>query len=123
MGTYDSVMAPCPKCGKEMEFQSKSGPCELKTFSLKDAPEDVLYNVNRHSPAECDCGCLFFVNEETRSSVSEGMAFHDVREMGVEEKTVFYVKTTKGEVTRISNPKRIDVLMDKDGLAVQVITL
>lgn len=59
---YDTVMVPCPRCGARAEFQSKSGDCELATYSLDDAPDDVLLDVNRHSPLTCGkCGVLFGV--------------------------------------------------------------
>jgi hypothetical protein len=62
MGMFDSILVPCPKCGKREEFQSKSGPCALSTYNLEDAPFDVLSDVNRHSPHTCeDCGTLFEV--------------------------------------------------------------
>lgn len=62
MGLFDSVMVPCPSCGTKEEFQSKSGPCLLDTFELEEAPEDVLLDVNRHSPITCSkCGAKFGV--------------------------------------------------------------
>ena len=38
MGMFDSVIARCPKCGGEVEFQSKAGPCELKRYRADDVP-------------------------------------------------------------------------------------
>lgn len=62
MGMYDTVMVPCPQCGKRAEFQSKSGECHLETYSLDDAPDDVLLDVNRHAPMDCGkCGARFGV--------------------------------------------------------------
>jgi ribosomal protein L37E len=62
MGMYDSVMVPCPRCGERSEFQSKSGDCTLATYSINDAPADVLQGVNRHSPNVCKkCGVAFCV--------------------------------------------------------------
>lgn len=62
MGMFDSVMVPCPKCGKLSEFQSKGGACILKEYTLGTAPADVLSDVNRHAPNTCeDCGTLFAV--------------------------------------------------------------
>lgn len=62
MGMYDSVMVPCPECGQYAEFQSKSGMCLLDTYSLGDAPDDVLMDVNRHSPHKCEkCGTKYSV--------------------------------------------------------------
>lgn len=61
MGMYDTVMVPCPKCGAKAEFQSKSGQCRLDVYELDEAPADVLYDVNRHAPATCECGTKFEV--------------------------------------------------------------
>jgi hypothetical protein len=62
MGMYDTVTVPCPTCGEHGEFQSKSGDCKLETYTLDDAPDDVLRGVNRHSPLCCHkCGTLYAV--------------------------------------------------------------
>ena len=63
MGVYDTVMVPCPLCGTESGFQSKSGACSLATYSLAEAPDEVLLDVNRHAPNKCEkCGTLFSVD-------------------------------------------------------------
>lgn len=62
MGMYDTVIVPCPKCGEESEFQSKGGDCILAEYTLQNCPQDVLSDVNRHSPNTCDrCGTQFMV--------------------------------------------------------------
>ena len=62
MGMFDTVMVPCPTCGVQAEFQSKSGSCTLETYALDDAPDDVLLDVNRHAPVRCQqCDALFAV--------------------------------------------------------------
>ena len=73
MGVYDSVMVSCPRCGQENEFQSKYGRCRLYVFKLKDAPDDVMKDVNRHAPCECGkCGCFYQVDVATRTPVEVG---------------------------------------------------
>jgi len=69
MGMYDSVWVKCPKCSKEYEFQSKSGDCVLDNFNLEECPENVLKDVNRHSPCECECGTMFRVDIPNRKAV------------------------------------------------------
>lgn len=66
MGMYDSVIVPCPVCGIEQDFQTKSGPCSLESYTLADAPADALMDVNRHSPAHCPCGVRYFVELSRR---------------------------------------------------------
>ena len=62
MGCYDIVNVPCPKCGERVGFQSKSGECLFEEYPLESCPEDVLANVNRHSPYDCPkCGTSFAV--------------------------------------------------------------
>lgn len=62
MGCYETIMVPCPKCGAEYPAQSKSGPCTLETYTLADAPDDVIEDVNRHAPFTCEsCGQSFAV--------------------------------------------------------------
>lgn len=62
MGLYDTVKVPCPTCGACGEFQSKSGNCALDTYALDEAPDDVLLDVNRHSPMCCHkCSTLYAV--------------------------------------------------------------
>jgi hypothetical protein len=65
MGMYDTVTVPCPQCGTLSDFQSKSGDCKLNEFTLADAPDDVLRDINRHAPNTCaKCGVLFGVEIE-----------------------------------------------------------
>lgn len=59
---YDVVLVPCPNCGTEESFQSKSGECLLETYNLENCPQDVLRDVNRHSPYTCEkCNTKFMV--------------------------------------------------------------
>ena len=69
MGLYDSVLVKCPSCGIENEFQSKSGDCLLITYSLKDCPNDVLIDINRHSPYKCDCGVSYYVDIDKKEPI------------------------------------------------------
>ena len=66
---YDTVLVNCPSCGKEHEFQSKSGECLLGEYTLQDCPSDVLRDVNRHSPYRCSCKALFEVDKEQRKPI------------------------------------------------------
>jgi len=62
MGMFDRVMVPCPKCGTREDFQSKSGPCELKEYTLEDCPLNVLVGLFDHPSQKCKkCGNLFIV--------------------------------------------------------------
>jgi len=66
---YDSIWIRCPKCKKVNEFQSKSGDCLLHNYNLTNCPDDVLENVNRHSPCNCKCGASYEVDINQRKAV------------------------------------------------------
>jgi len=62
MGCYDTVEVPCPECGKVEYFQSKGGDCRMANYTLDYAPNDVLDDINRHSPYTCrECDTTFCV--------------------------------------------------------------
>ncbi len=69
MGVFDSVWVKCPKCGTENDFQTKSGDCCLDNYTLEDCPDDVLVDVNRHSPCLCKCGAYYMVDTIGRKAV------------------------------------------------------
>jgi RNase P subunit RPR2 len=69
MGMYDSIIVTCPNCGQEHEFQSKSGDCLLSVYNLDNCPNNVLSNVNRHSPVKCDCGVFLEIDIENRKVI------------------------------------------------------
>ena len=69
MGVYDSVLVKCQKCNEELEFQSKSGECSLRVYDLENCPNDVLQDVNRHSPMRCYCGVVYKVDIATRKPI------------------------------------------------------
>lgn len=70
MGCFDYVIVKCPKCGTEEYFQSKGGLCACLEYKLATCPDDVLEDVNRHSPYECvKCGTHFLVDTDTRTVI------------------------------------------------------
>jgi len=57
MGLYNTIIIPCPRCGNDIECQTKSGACILETYQLQDAPDADIFDINRHAPFECpECG-------------------------------------------------------------------
>lgn len=95
MGMFDSVYIPCPHCGKNNEFQTKSGDCSLDNYSfyrssadpesieevvkiglrgtgfgLPSAPDEVLEGVWGMHPDRCECGCLYRVDKKARRIVN-----------------------------------------------------
>lgn len=61
MACYDVVKVQCPSCDRWLDFQSKGGECKMEVYTLRDAPNDVLSDVNRHAPINCKCGKLVVV--------------------------------------------------------------
>ena len=62
MGCFDNVLVRCPTCGTPSEFQSKGGDCLLRVYRLENCPDDVLSDVNRHAPNQCEqCNTSFRV--------------------------------------------------------------
>lgn len=56
---YDSLFIKCPRCGKELQFQSKSGPCFLSCYNKSNISIDVAIGMNGDI-AECQfCGINF----------------------------------------------------------------
>jgi len=43
---YDILNAGCPSCGKELEFQSKSGPCVMFSFKKDNLPPEVAIGLD-----------------------------------------------------------------------------
>ena len=41
MGMFDRVMVTCPKCGEEIEFQSKAHECALAEYTLYNMPSSI----------------------------------------------------------------------------------
>lgn len=58
MGVYDSVVLVCPDCGEHHRVQTKAGKCRLETYTIDDAPFDVLAGVE-NTPVTCACGTEF----------------------------------------------------------------
>lgn len=65
MGMYESVIADCPKCGAQIEFQSKGGEggeggeCEMRQYHMSSVPPEVArYVVAIGGIQACRCGEL-----------------------------------------------------------------
>ncbi len=41
MSNFDSVWTKCPVCSQEVEFQSKAGSCELRSYRTSSVPEVI----------------------------------------------------------------------------------
>lgn len=41
MGMFDTIHVDCVECGRHVELQSKSGPCQMLKYDLSNVPSDV----------------------------------------------------------------------------------
>ena len=58
---FDSVILKCPSCGEgTLEWQSKSGPCMLKVYTLENVPPHVAGELDGDE-AYCDNPVCDFV--------------------------------------------------------------
>lgn len=58
MGMFDSVMVPCPKCTKLVEFQSKAGECNLSKYHVNSVPAEIAVDINGDTENCENCGYL-----------------------------------------------------------------
>lgn len=52
---FDSLYVECPKCHKQIEFQSKAGRCHLDQYTLANCPPAVAGDLIGET-ARCECG-------------------------------------------------------------------
>lgn len=57
MGLFDSVYAACPRCGKDVEFQSKAGECHMNTYRNESVPSVIAADIDGQT-APCSCGAI-----------------------------------------------------------------
>ena len=63
MGIFDTVSVPCPNCGEMYIAQSKGGDSSLAHYDWGEAPDEVMFDINRHAPFTCEkCGTVFKVH-------------------------------------------------------------
>jgi len=46
MGCFDTLLIPCPSCGKVRHEQSKAGSCILVDYSIDEAPANILADLS-----------------------------------------------------------------------------
>ncbi len=55
MSCSDTVLVDCPGCGLTLHFQSKSGECMSREYTIYTVPPDVLYGVMNTSERCVNC--------------------------------------------------------------------
>lgn len=75
MGMFDTVVARCPECGQELEFQSKAGPCDLKRYKSTSVPPEIACSLSGDTMSCSKCGCLVEITYGgAQSRVSMGVS-------------------------------------------------
>jgi len=59
MGMFDSLYVNCPKCKKQLEFQSKSGECLLSVYTKESLTPQVAIGMNGDIVKCKSCGNSF----------------------------------------------------------------
>ena len=68
MGMFDSLIVRCPECGKNIEFQSKSGDCNLDEYRLDNCPAAILGSLANTSET-CECGRVVTLRVQTFATI------------------------------------------------------
>jgi hypothetical protein len=65
MGMYDTYYAECPKCGEDVEFQSKAGACDFYTYRKETIHEDPAIAADlSHKSEDCKCGATMTLHAQ-----------------------------------------------------------
>lgn len=70
MGCYDTVHFKCPKCGFNIEEQSKGGVCYLRDYSAHSVPLDVAGGIVGETVYCSSCETPFRISKLTNNRVS-----------------------------------------------------
>ncbi len=70
MGMFDSLIIKC-KCGKDIEFQSKSGVCRLEVYNIGNMPPDVAGGLHGEVEKCSGCGTSYQVQTQVMTHVVE----------------------------------------------------
>ena len=65
MGMYDSVYIECPKCGEQVEFQSKAGECDLTTYNRFTVPANIAMDIEQDIETCRNCNAKVRLHVQT----------------------------------------------------------
>lgn len=69
MGMYDTVRVECPKCGVDVEFQSKAGDCYLREYRQDNVPSEIALDIAKDYQCCSNCNTEIKVTPKLRSFV------------------------------------------------------
>ena len=58
MSCYDNVHVACPKCNKDVIFQSKAGPCRLADYNYSSVPTIIAASLDGETQSCPECRTL-----------------------------------------------------------------
>ena len=53
MSCFDTLIVMCPRCDNKVEFQSKSGPCNMDRYNTRNCPSVIMVDVEGDT-VECE---------------------------------------------------------------------
>ena len=56
MGMFNTILVPCPNCGEEIEFQTKSGTRMLERYNISRVPEEEVRGILGRTTECIECG-------------------------------------------------------------------
>lgn len=92
MGMFDSLIARCPFCKGDVEFQTKAGPCVMDIYRIDDAPPWILMEISGDVSSCSECN----------------------RELSI--KVEYEFKVLKTEVTPVNNLDTMDLKAKELGM-------
>lgn len=63
MGVFNRILVTCPACGAEVEFQTKSGSCQMKSYPISSVPPREVEGILGESVI-CNCGHFIIIGGE-----------------------------------------------------------
>lgn len=71
MGIYNTILANCPDCGAQVEFQSKTGNSTLNVYHVSAMPYEDLKGIIGDSWSCGNCGHLVRISEVGEINASD----------------------------------------------------
>ena len=64
MGMFDTVIFKCPRCGKEVQEQTKVGRCVLAYYEEKEVPVGIAQSLDGDTICCYECNGVFTIKSE-----------------------------------------------------------
>jgi hypothetical protein len=85
MGCFNTINIDCPNCGKTHHFQSKSGSCELQTWSISAMPPEDISGIVGDTVVCSVCHVIYGVPSVRDNCLQDFSQYVKVEEVEEEE--------------------------------------